>query len=208
MAGISNRQQRWNMASISHGGMVEQGHRGSSNCSHPLTVLAPLAPAAGAGPNRFVPSADARGVSPEGTAGSEGVSQLLANVLHQQLAKKPSSIHISVPSENRSISHTPSPCLAAGAKRTLLDCSSQLLKLHMLSGMASKTTSTIPPKCMARSPSLQSLKKSIIPKDFRGKIPMDICQRYLNLFIEECLKFCSSNQEATKKALGWREGGQ
>lgn len=24
-------------------------------------------------------------------------------------------------------------------------------------------------------------------------------QRYLNLFIEECLKFCSSNQEAIEK---------
>uniref|UniRef100_G1PY86 Exonuclease domain-containing protein n=1 Tax=Myotis lucifugus TaxID=59463 RepID=G1PY86_MYOLU len=119
-----------------------------------------------------------------------------------QLAKKPSSIHISVPGEKRRIAHTPSPCLAAGAKRTLLDSSSQLLKMHMLSGMASKTTSTIPPKCMAHSPSLQSLKQPFIPKDFRGEIPMVICQLYLNLFIEECLKFCSSNQEATKKALG------
>lgn len=47
--------------------------------------------------------------------------------------------------------------------------------------------------------SLQSLKKPIIPKEFGGKVPTVIRQRYLNLFIEECLKFCSSNQEAIEK---------
>lgn len=46
---------------------------------------------------------------------------------------------------------------------------------------------------------LQSLKKPIIPKEFGGKVPTVIRQRYLNLFIEECLKFCSSNQEAIEK---------
>lgn len=47
--------------------------------------------------------------------------------------------------------------------------------------------------------SLQTLKKPIIPKEFGGKVPTVIRQRYLNLFIEECLKFCSSNQEAIEK---------
>lgn len=47
--------------------------------------------------------------------------------------------------------------------------------------------------------SLQSLKKPIIPKEFGGKVPTVIRQRYLNLFIEECLKFCPSNQEAIEK---------
>ena len=46
---------------------------------------------------------------------------------------------------------------------------------------------------------LQSLKKPVIPKEFGGKVPTVIRQRYLNLFIEECLKFCSSNQEAIAK---------
>lgn len=46
---------------------------------------------------------------------------------------------------------------------------------------------------------LQSLKKPVIPKEFGGKVPTVIRQRYLNLFIEECLKFCSSNQEAIEK---------
>lgn len=129
----------------------------------------------------------------------------------QQPAEKPSSIHISVPGEKRRIAHVPNPCLAAGAKRTLpasssqppngLELGSQHLKTRTLSGMASKTTSTVTPKRVAHSPSLQSLKKPIIPKEFGGKVPTVIRQRYLNLFIEECLKFCSSNQEAIEKAL-------
>ncbi|XP_066198676.1 RNA exonuclease 1 homolog [Saccopteryx leptura] len=129
----------------------------------------------------------------------------------QQPAEKPSSIHISVPGEKRRIAHVPNPCLATGAKRTLaasssqppngLELGSQPLKTRTLSGMASKTTSTITPKRVAHSPSLQSLKKPVIPKEFGGKVPTVIRQRYLNLFIEECLKFCSSNQEAIEKAL-------
>lgn len=57
---------------------------------------------------------------------------------------------------------------------------------------------------------LQSLKKPIIPKEFGGKVPTVIRQRYLNLFIEECLKFSSSNQEAIEKVcdLGrWQLAG-
>ncbi|KAM4855635.1 RNA exonuclease 1 homolog [Urocitellus parryii] len=129
-------------------------------------------------------------------------------------AEKPSSVHIAAPGEKRRIAHTPNPRLATaptGAKRTLSASSSQAshgpepgsqpLKTRTLSGMASKTTTTITPKRVAHSPSLQSLKKPIIPKEFGGKVPTVIRQRYLNLFIEECLKFCSSNQEAIEKAL-------
>ncbi|XP_029771891.1 RNA exonuclease 1 homolog isoform X2 [Suricata suricatta] len=133
----------------------------------------------------------------------------------QQPAEKPaSSVHISAPGEKRRIAHVPNPRLAAaptGARRTLAASSSQPpngpepgsqpLKARTLSGMASKTTTTVTPKRVAHSPSLQSLKKPIIPKEFGGKVPTVIRQRYLNLFIEECLKFCSSSQEAIEKAL-------
>lgn len=125
-----------------------------------------------------------------------------------------SSVHISAPGEKRRIAHVPNPRLATtptGAKRALPTSSSQTshgpepgsqpLKTRTLSGMASKTTTTVTPKRIAHSPSLQSLKKPIIPKEFGGKVPTVVRQRYLNLFIEECLKFCSSNQEAIEKAL-------
>ncbi|XP_045155972.1 RNA exonuclease 1 homolog, partial [Echinops telfairi] len=128
--------------------------------------------------------------------------------------EKPSSVHLSAPGEKRRIAHVPNPRLAAaptGAKRSLVASSSQpthgpepsgqSLKTRTLAGMASKTTSTITPKRVAHSPSLQSLKKPIIPKEFGAKVPTAIRQRYLNLFIEECLKFCPSNQEAIEKAL-------
>uniref|UniRef100_G3SIR9 RNA exonuclease 1 homolog n=1 Tax=Gorilla gorilla gorilla TaxID=9595 RepID=G3SIR9_GORGO len=131
-----------------------------------------------------------------------------------RLAEKSPSVHISAPGEKRRIAHIPNPRLAAaptGAKRTLAASGSQpsngpelggqQLKTRTLSGMASKTTTTITPKRIAHSPSLQSLKKPIIPKEFGGKVPTVIRQRYLNLFIEECLKFCTSNQEAIEKAL-------
>lgn len=56
---------------------------------------------------------------------------------------------------------------------------------------------------------LEFIKKPVIPKEFGGKVPTVIRQRYLNLFIEECLKFCSSNQEAIEKvrAAGLVGGG-
>ncbi|XP_006869047.1 PREDICTED: RNA exonuclease 1 homolog [Chrysochloris asiatica] len=128
--------------------------------------------------------------------------------------EKLSSVRISTPGEKRRIAHVPNPRLAAaptGAKRTLAASGSQpphgpepgrqTLKTRTLAGMASKTTSTITPKRVAHSPSLQSLKKPIIPKEFGAKVPTAIRQRYLNLFIEECLKFSSSHQEAIEKAL-------
>lgn len=135
-----------------------------------------------------------------------------------QVAPRPtdrlSSVHISAPGEKRRIAHVPNPLLATtptGAKRALPASSSQAshgpepgsqpLKTRTLSGMASKTTTTVTPKRIAHSPSLQSLKKPVIPKEFGGKVPTVVRQRYLNLFIEECLKFCPSNQEAIEKAL-------
>lgn len=130
------------------------------------------------------------------------------------LQDRPSSVHISAPGERRRIAHVPNPRLAtapAGAKRTLTASSSQAsrgpepagqpLKTRTLAGMASKTSTPNMPKRVAHSPSLQSLKKPIIPKEFGGKVPTVIRQRYLNLFIEECLKSCPSSQEAVEKAL-------
>ncbi|XP_021563284.1 RNA exonuclease 1 homolog, partial [Carlito syrichta] len=83
-------------------------------------------------------------------------------------AEKPTSVHISAPGERKRIAHVPNPRLAAaptGAKRTLAASSSQPsggpepsgqpLKTRTLAGMASKTTTTVTPKRVAHSPSLQ-----------------------------------------------------
>ncbi|XP_037742030.1 RNA exonuclease 1 homolog isoform X5 [Chelonia mydas] len=54
---------------------------------------------------------------------------------------------------------------------------------------------------LAKQGNSASLKRPVIPTEFGAKVPTNIRQRYLNLFIDECLKFCSSSQEAFDKAL-------
>ncbi|NXO83903.1 REXO1 exonuclease, partial [Sitta europaea] len=127
---------------------------------------------------------------------------------------------LSLPGEKRRIAHVPNAALTAAAKQSLGSSKATVggrsvtpstdseaptlpLKPCTLAGMASKTTSTIVPKRVAHVPSLQSttLQRPVIPTEFGAKVPTNIRQRYLNLFIDECLKFCSSSQEAFDKAL-------
>ncbi|XP_044309362.1 RNA exonuclease 1 homolog isoform X2 [Varanus komodoensis] len=77
------------------------------------------------------------------------------------------------------------------------------LKARTLTGMASKTTTTDVPKRIAHAPTLQSttLKRPVIPTEYGARVPTNIRQRYLNLFIDECLKMNLSHQEAFDKAL-------
>ncbi|NXX76927.1 REXO1 exonuclease, partial [Urocolius indicus] len=127
---------------------------------------------------------------------------------------------LSLPGEKRRIAHVPNVALSAAAKQSLVsnkttaagksvtpsndsEAPTLSLKTCTLAGMASKTTSTIVQKRIAHVPSLQStsLQRPVIPTEFGAKVPTNIRQRYLNLFIDECLKFCSSSQEAFDKAL-------
>lgn len=41
-----------------------------------------------------------------------------------------------------------------------------------------------------------SMKRPVIPTEFGAKVPTNIRQRYLNTFIDECVKFCSSEDVA------------
>lgn len=47
-----------------------------------------------------------------------------------------------------------------------------------------------------------SLKRPIIPTEFGAKIPTNIRQRYLNTFIDECVKFCPSEDVAFQMVGG------
>lgn len=55
------------------------------------------------------------------------------------------------------------------------------------------------------------MKRPIIPTEFGAKIPTNIRQRYLNTFIDECVKFCPSEdvafQMVGKRQRGSRGGG-
>ncbi|NWX93335.1 REXO1 exonuclease, partial [Nothoprocta pentlandii] len=144
----------------------------------------------------------------------------LAQQQAAQLAVAVQKASLSLPGEKKRIAHVPNAALAAaakqspaGAKKTVpaknvtppgdSEAPALSLKACTLAGMASKTTSTIVPKRIAHVPSLQSttLQRPVIPTEFGAKVPTNIRQRYLNLFIDECLKFCSSSQEAFDKAL-------
>uniref|UniRef100_A0A8C6V8A1 RNA exonuclease 1 homolog n=1 Tax=Naja naja TaxID=35670 RepID=A0A8C6V8A1_NAJNA len=120
--------------------------------------------------------------------------------------------------ERKRVAHVPSAALSAVSKLVPgnlkkiipparvapsngLDASA--LKTRTLTGMASKTTTTGVPKRIAHTPTLQStaLKRPVIPTEYGAKVPTNIRQRYLNLFIDECMKFCPSQQGAFDKAL-------
>ncbi|KFP17378.1 RNA exonuclease 1, partial [Egretta garzetta] len=144
----------------------------------------------------------------------------LAQQQAAQLAVAVQKASLSLPGEKKRIAHVPNVALSAAAKQSLASSKTTVagrsvtpsndseaptlsLKACTLAGMASKTTSTIVPKRIAHVPSLQStsLQRPVIPTEFGAKVPTNIRQRYLNLFIDECLKFCSSSQEAFDKAL-------
>ncbi|KFZ58668.1 RNA exonuclease 1, partial [Podiceps cristatus] len=144
----------------------------------------------------------------------------LAQQQAAQLAVAVQKASLSLPGEKKRIAHVPNVALSAAAKQSLVSSKATVagrsvtpsndseaptlsLKACTLAGMASKTTSTIVPKRVAHVPSLQStsLQRPVIPTEFGAKVPTNIRQRYLNLFIDECLKFCSSSQEAFDKAL-------
>ncbi|KFO15341.1 RNA exonuclease 1, partial [Balearica regulorum gibbericeps] len=144
----------------------------------------------------------------------------LAQQQAAQLAVAVQKASLSLPGEKKRIAHVPNVALSAAAKQSLVSSKTSVagrsvtpsndseaptlsLKACTLAGMASKTTSTVVPKRIAHVPSLQStsLQRPVIPTEFGAKVPTNIRQRYLNLFIDECLKFCSSSQEAFDKAL-------
>lgn len=133
-------------------------------------------------------------------------------------APKHSCVHISAAdSDRRRVALVPKPRLAAGAKRPLPDSSSsssssspppkaqglgsQLPDTRAPSGQASMASSTVPPKRLARGPPVQSSLKPVPPAEGGDKVPAVTRQRYLGLFLDQCLKCCPTTQEAIQKAL-------
>lgn len=79
----------------------------------------------------------------------------------------------------------------------------QTVKAQTTAGILPKTMSTITQKRVAHTPTMKSssMKRPIIPIDFGAKVPNNIRQRYLNAFIDECVKFCPSKDVAFQMAL-------
>ncbi|XP_036378227.1 RNA exonuclease 1 homolog [Megalops cyprinoides] len=141
-------------------------------------------------------------------------AQLAAAVKTATATPSPAS---SFSGEKRRVAHRPNPLVAA-AKLGPVEVKQadshvslpsrtspgQLtVKAHTSAGILSKTTSTTAQKRVAHTPTLKSstIKRPVIPTEFGAKVPTNIRQRYLNIFIDECLKFCPSEEIAFETAL-------
>lgn len=116
--------------------------------------------------------------------------------------------------EKKRIAHRPNPQLASSKSdpadvkpeksRVLSPGQSHpSFKTQTTAGILSKTSTTVSHKRMAHTPTLKStsMKRPIIPTEFGAKVPTNIRQRYLNTFIDECVKFCRSEDAAFQMGL-------
>ncbi|XP_022594856.1 RNA exonuclease 1 homolog [Seriola dumerili] len=139
----------------------------------------------------------------------EQAAQLSASVKAASQSSSPSFSR-----ERKRIAHRPNPQIAspktssADAKpavgRVLSPSQThQTVKAQTTAGILSKTTSTVMTKRLAHTPTMKSssMKRPVIPTEFGAKVPTNIRQRYLNTFIDECVKFCPSEEVAFQMAL-------
>uniref|UniRef100_A0A3P8SDR9 REX1, RNA exonuclease 1 homolog n=1 Tax=Amphiprion percula TaxID=161767 RepID=A0A3P8SDR9_AMPPE len=116
--------------------------------------------------------------------------------------------------ERKRIAHRPNPQMSysktsptdakPAASRVLSPSQAHpSVKAQTTAGILSKTSSTITQKRVAHTPTMKSssMKRPVIPTDFGTKVPTNVRQRYLNTFIDECVKFCPSEDVAFQMAL-------
>ncbi|XP_066500939.1 RNA exonuclease 1 homolog isoform X2 [Hoplias malabaricus] len=141
----------------------------------------------------------------------------LAAAVKTAAASTGSSLSPGFSGEKRRVMHRPNPALISAKPglpetpkaargvlsptRTVPDQPS--VRPHTSASMLSKTSSTSAQKRVAHKPTLKSssMKRPVIPTEFGAKVPTNIRQRYLNVFIDECLKFCLSEEEAFQTGL-------
>uniref|UniRef100_A0A674A7V8 REX1, RNA exonuclease 1 homolog n=1 Tax=Salmo trutta TaxID=8032 RepID=A0A674A7V8_SALTR len=118
------------------------------------------------------------------------------------------------PGERKRLAHRPTP-LPSSSKSGRKSAGSRVLSLtstlpaglsvkaQTSAGILSKTTTTIVQKRVAHTPTMKSsaMKRPVIPTAFGAKVPTNVRQRYLNTFIDECMKFCPSENMAFQMAL-------
>ncbi|XP_008295518.1 RNA exonuclease 1 homolog [Stegastes partitus] len=116
--------------------------------------------------------------------------------------------------EKKRIAHRPNPQMASSktsptdakpaASRVLSPSQTHGgVKAQTTAGILSKTSSTFMQKRVAHTPTMKStsMKRPVIPTEFGAKVPTNVRQRYLNTFIDECVKFCPSEDAAFQMAL-------
>uniref|UniRef100_A0A8C8FFE2 Exonuclease domain-containing protein n=1 Tax=Oncorhynchus tshawytscha TaxID=74940 RepID=A0A8C8FFE2_ONCTS len=129
-------------------------------------------------------------------------------------AVKTASTPSPFPGERKRVAHRPTP-LPSSSKSGRKSAGSRVLsptstlpaglsvKAQTSAGILSKTTTTIVQKRVAHTPTMKSsaMKRPVIPTTFGAKVPTNVRQRYLNTFIDECMKFCPSEDLAFQMAL-------
>ncbi|XP_059197612.1 RNA exonuclease 1 homolog [Centropristis striata] len=116
--------------------------------------------------------------------------------------------------ERKRIAHRPNPPTTSSktspadvkpaASRVLSPSQThQTVRAQTTAGILSKTVSTVSQKRVAHTPTMKSssMKRPVIPIEFGAKVPNNVRQRYLNTFIDECVKFCPSKSIAFQMAL-------
>ncbi|XP_047443879.1 RNA exonuclease 1 homolog [Mugil cephalus] len=107
--------------------------------------------------------------------------------------------------ERKRIAHRPNP-QTSSSKTSPSDVKAAAhlgVKTQTTAGILSKTASTVAQKRVAHTPTLKStsMRRPVIPTEFGAKVPTNIRQRYLNAFIDECVKFCPSEDDAFQMGL-------
>ncbi|KAM7388076.1 hypothetical protein PAMP_024277 [Pampus punctatissimus] len=137
-------------------------------------------------------------------------AQLSASVKAASQISSPSSS-----GERKRIAHRPNPLISSSktigsadvkpASSRVLSPSQthQSVKAQTTAGILSKTMSTATQRRVAHTPTMKSssMKRPVIPIEFGAKVPNNIRQRYLNAFIDECVKFCPSEDVAFQMGL-------
>ncbi|XP_014856024.1 PREDICTED: RNA exonuclease 1 homolog isoform X1 [Poecilia mexicana] len=111
--------------------------------------------------------------------------------------------------EKKRIAHRPNPQITSTKTtrpahgKPAASETPQGVKSQTTAGILSKTSSTVAQKRTAHTPTMKSssMRRPVIPTEFGAKVPTNIRQRYLNTFIDECVKFCPSEEAAFQMAL-------
>ncbi|XP_047231372.1 RNA exonuclease 1 homolog isoform X2 [Girardinichthys multiradiatus] len=110
--------------------------------------------------------------------------------------------------EKKRIAHRPNPQITSSKtspahRKPAASETPQGVKSQTTAGILSKTSSTVVQKRTAHTPTMKSksMKRPVIPTEFGAKVPTNIRQRYLNTFIDECVKFCPTEEAAFQMAL-------
>uniref|UniRef100_A0A1A7YNE0 REX1, RNA exonuclease 1 homolog n=1 Tax=Iconisemion striatum TaxID=60296 RepID=A0A1A7YNE0_9TELE len=140
-------------------------------------------------------------------------------VAQQQAAKlsasvKAASQSASAGGEKKRIAHRPNPQILPSktspannkpaASRVLPSSqTSPAVKGQTTAGILSKTSSTLMQRRVAHTPTMKStsLRRPVIPAEFGSKVPTNVRQRYLDTFIDECVKCCPSEDDAFQMAV-------